>query len=229
MLRLTVLLLLLANGLYFAWSQGLLQDYGLAPAQQSEPQRLSQQLHPERIRLLSADELKRQDAQVAAAAAAQRSAECLQAGLFTDAQVAALRPALGALPSDSWVFEAGVEPARWIVYMGKYTDNELMNKKLAELRGLNIRFEPLTSPALGPGLSLGGFPTEVQAKAALDQFAQRGVRTARVVQERAETRGQWLKFPQVDAAFRQRLEAGKASLLGGSALRACPKPATSTP
>ena len=43
MLRLAVVLLLLANGLYFAWSQGLLQDYGLAPAQQSEPQRLSQQ------------------------------------------------------------------------------------------------------------------------------------------------------------------------------------------
>ena len=113
--------------------------------------------------------------------------------------------------------------------MGKYTDNELMNKKLAELRGLNIRFEPLTSPALAPGLSLGGFPSEAQAKTALEQFAQRGVRTARVVQERAEVRGQWLKFPQADATLKQRLEAGKASLLGGSTLRACPKPATSTP
>ena len=229
MLRLVVLLLLLANGLYFAWSQGLLQDYGLAPAQQSEPQRLSQQLHPERIRLLSSDELKRQDAQAATASTAQRSTECLQAGLFTDAQVASLRPALVALPSDSWVFEAGVEPARWIVYMGKYTDNELMNKKLAELRGLNIRFEPLTSPALAPGLSLGGFPTEAQAKTALDQFAQRGVRTTRVVQERTESRGQWLLKGRALVLRDGRLEAGKASLLGGSTLRACPKPATSTP
>ena len=227
MLRLTVLLLLLANGLFFAWSQGLLQAYGLAPAQQNEPQRLAQQLHPERIRVLSADDLKRQDAQNTAAVA--RTTECLQAGLFDDAQVAALRPSLGALPSDSWVFEPGVEPARWIVYMGKYTDNELMNKKLAELRGLNIRLEPLVNPALAPGLSLGGFPTEAQAKTALDQFAQRGVRTARVVQERAEARGQWLKFPQADATLRQRLETGKASLLGGSSLRACPKPAATTP
>ena len=85
------------------------------------------------------------------------------------------------------------------------------------------------NPALAPGLSLGGFPTEAQAKTALEQFAQRGVRTARVVQERAEARGQWLKFPLADATLKQRLEAGKASLLGGFALRACPKPTTSPP
>mgnify|MGYP000729959576 CR=1 FL=1 len=124
-------------------------------------------------------------------------------------------------------------PASWRSYYTRMLDDVVSDLTTVfptlDLRGLNIRFEPLTSPALGPGLSLGGFPTEAQAKAALDQFAQRGVRTARVVQERAETRGQWLKFPQVDAAFRQRLEAGKPSLLGGSALRACPKPATSTP
>lgn len=228
MLRLIVLLLLLANGLYFAWSQGLLQIYGLAPVQQSEPQRLWQQLHPERIRLLSAEEIKRQDAQAAAVNTAIKANECLQAGLFTEAQVAALRAALGALPSDSWRFEAGLEPARWIVYMGKFTDNELMNKKQAELRGLNIRLEPLGNPALAPGLSLGGFPTEAQARTALDQFAQRGVRTARVVQERAEVRGQWLMFPQADAALKQRLEAGKASLLAGQALRACPKSPNTT-
>ena len=225
MLRLTVLLLLLANGLYFAWSQGLLQAYGLAPVQQSEPQRLSQQIDPERIRLLSADELKRQDTQNASAGTAPRSSECLQAGLFDDAQVAALRPALAALPPDSWLFEAGVEPARWIVYMGKYPDTESMNNKLAELRGLNIRFEPLGNPALMPGLSLGAFATEGEARTALEQFAQRGARTARVVQERAEVRGQWLRFPQADAALRQRLEGAKASLLAGRTPRACAKPA----
>jgi BirA family biotin operon repressor/biotin-[acetyl-CoA-carboxylase] ligase len=70
MLRLIVLLLLLANGLYFAWSHGLLQAYGLAPVQQAEPQRLSQQLHPERVRLLGADEVRRLDAPTAQASAA---------------------------------------------------------------------------------------------------------------------------------------------------------------
>ncbi|MBK9199177.1 MAG: hypothetical protein IPO11_12280, partial [Betaproteobacteria bacterium] len=63
----------------------------------------------------------------------------------------ALRQALDtALPQGSWEFENGVEPERWIVCMGKYPDNDTLNKKLAELRSLNIRFEPLSNP-LSPG------------------------------------------------------------------------------
>ena len=49
MVRLRVLLapavaaLLLANAGYFAWSQGYLRQFGLAPEEQSEPQRMNQQ------------------------------------------------------------------------------------------------------------------------------------------------------------------------------------------
>ncbi len=53
MLRTLVLLLLLLNGAYFAWSQGWLRFYGLSPAQQSEPQRLQQQIRPEALQLIS--------------------------------------------------------------------------------------------------------------------------------------------------------------------------------
>lgn len=52
-MRTLVLLLLMLNGGYFAWSQGWLRFYGLAPAQQSEPQRLRQQIRPEALQLLS--------------------------------------------------------------------------------------------------------------------------------------------------------------------------------
>jgi hypothetical protein len=226
MLRLIVLLLLLANGLYFAWSHGLLQAYGLAPVQQAEPQRLTQQLHPERLRLLGADEVKRLEAATAQSSLPPRPTECLQAGLFDERQATALRQALDtALPQGSWEFENGVEPERWIVYMGKYPDNDTLNKKLAELRSLNIRFEPLSNPALSPGLSLAAYPSEAAAKEGLAQFASRGVRTARVVQERAELRGQWLRLPQADASLKQRLDNLKAAL-AGKALRPCQKPST---
>jgi hypothetical protein len=47
MLRLLILLLLLANAVYFAWTHGALAKLGLAPAHQTEPERLQQQLHPE--------------------------------------------------------------------------------------------------------------------------------------------------------------------------------------
>ena len=226
MLRLIVLLLLLANGLYFAWSHGLLHAYGLAPVQQAEPQRLTQQLHPERLRLLGADEVKRLEAATAQSSLPPRPTECLQAGLYDERQATALRQALDtALPQGSWEFENGVEPERWIVYMGKYPDNDTLNKKLAELRSLNIRFEPLSNPALSPGLSLAAYPSEAAAKEGLAQFASRGVRTARVVQERAELRGQWLRLPQADASLKQRLDNLKAAL-AGKALRPCQKPST---
>jgi hypothetical protein len=57
MLRLLVLILLLLNGTYFAWSHDLLRALGFAPAKQTEPQRLGQQVRPEALRLLSAQEL----------------------------------------------------------------------------------------------------------------------------------------------------------------------------
>ena len=47
MLRLLILLLLLANAAYFAWSHGALAKLGLAPAHQTEPERLLQQVQPE--------------------------------------------------------------------------------------------------------------------------------------------------------------------------------------
>jgi hypothetical protein len=51
MLRVLVLALLLANGLYFAWSQGALAVFGLVPAAlgEREPQRLQQQVRPEML------------------------------------------------------------------------------------------------------------------------------------------------------------------------------------
>jgi hypothetical protein len=53
MLRLFVLVLVLLNSAYFAWSQGLLRGLGFAPTQQTEPQRLNQQIRPQDLHLLT--------------------------------------------------------------------------------------------------------------------------------------------------------------------------------
>ena len=52
MLRFSLLLLLLANGGYFAWSQGWMASLGWTPQVQSEPQRLKQQVRPDVLRVL---------------------------------------------------------------------------------------------------------------------------------------------------------------------------------
>ena len=220
MLRLLVLLLVLANGAYFAWSQGLLQPYGYAPVQQSEPQRMDQQIKPEALRILSVDEARRAETSAAVVAVA-RPPECLQAGLYDDKQSTVIRQALDpALPSGSWSLESAVEPARWMIYMGKFTGTDALNKKKSELRALKISFDAPFNTAMEPGLSLGVFETQAAAAQQLSALVLRGVRTAKVVQDRPEARGQMLKFPAVDDALRTRLDDFKTAL-AGKALRAC--------
>lgn len=223
MLRLLVLLLVLANAAYWAWSQGLLAAYGLAPGVQAEPQRLATQIQPEAIRLLPVDELKKLESAAPASAPSMALApECLQAGLFNEQQTATLRSSLEAtLPPGSWQFESSVEPARWIVYMGKYNNPDNLAKKRSELRQLGVPFRAVNNEALAPGLALASFPLEADAEKELVRMASKGVRTARVAQERAEARGQILKLATVDAALRVQLDAIKPQL-DGKPLQTCP-------
>lgn len=216
MLRFFVLALLLLNSVYFAWSQGLLQALDWAPVQQTEPQRLAQQIRPEALRLLSVSELREIETAPAPKVAAKPTV-CLQAGLLDEAQAAALRSTLASTwPNGSWALDLIERPARWIVYMGRYASADARVKKRAELASLNLQFEPLNNPALEWGLSLGGFETQAAANVELGALSRRGVRTARVVQERAEVRGVMLRLPMVDEALRARLDELKPALAGMS-------------
>ncbi len=217
MLRLTVLLLLLANAAYLAWSQGLLAPWGIAPVQQSEPQRIRQQIEPQALRILDSAEAGRLEAALAVPA---RAPECLQAGLFDESQLASLKQLLEPWPAGSWALEPAVEPARWIVYMGKYPDAESLSQKKAQLRQIGVSFEALSNPALEPGLSLGGFATEDAATQRMAALSQRGVRSAKVVQERPELRGLLLRLAAVDDSLRPRLEELRPAL-NGKNLRPC--------
>lgn len=221
MLRGLLLVLVLANAGYWAWTQGLLAAYGLAPASTSEPQRLTQQIRPDAMRLLDETEAGPANDNTMAAAPPPAATECLQAGLFTDAQANALRPRLQSLPAGSWALAPGVTPGRWIVYMGPYARADLLAKKREELGRLGLRLEPLVNPALARGLSLGHFGTRLEAEAELGRVAQRGVRTARVVAEQPELRGQWLTLAAVDAPLKAQLDALRPQL-AGKALQACP-------
>ncbi|MDR7378677.1 hypothetical protein J2X19_003371 [Rhodoferax ferrireducens] len=222
MLRAVILFLLLANGLYYAWSQGLLAAYGLAPTVESEPQRLLQQIHPEMVEVLPPNSAAAAPAPTpvaSAAVAAAETTECLTAGPFDAARGAALAQSLAVLPAGSWTLDEAVEPGRWIVYMGRYPNADWVDRKKAELRGLRVKYEA-PPKALEPGLSLGGFDSEAAANKSLGDLTQRGVRTARVVLEHPEVRGVQLRLPAVDAAIKTQLDGLKPAL-AGRPLRAC--------
>jgi hypothetical protein len=215
MLRLVVLLLVLANAAYFAWSHGFLAAWGAAPAQQSEPQRMQQQVKPESIRVLPPEEARRLEV-----SASGLKSECLQAGVFNESESGVLKLALQTWPGGSWTLEPATEPPRWIVYMGKFLTAENVSRKKAELRQLGVSFEPLGNASLEPGLSLGGFASPGAATQQLEALASRGVHTAKVVQERGELKGQLLKFAALDDGLRSRVDELKGAL-NGKSLRPC--------
>lgn len=220
MLRLAVLLLLLANAGYYAWSQGLLREWGFAPVSESEPQRLQQQIDPQNLRVLPAGRKGAAAAPAPGASAAAEPPACLQAGVFDARQADALRQAAAQLPEGSWSLEPAPIASRWMVYMGRFPDEEIVARKRAELRALNVAYDR-PGPALEPGLSLGRFASEEAAQRGLALLVGQGVRTARVVQERAEAQGYTLRLPAVGEAQRARLEAVLQPALAGRTLRPC--------
>ena len=224
MLRLAVIALLLANAGYYAWSQGWLRSWGLAPVEQSEPHRLEQQIRPKTLRILPAGDI----APIAPAAANEALAApssgtaCLQAGLLEPRQADAVRTAAAALPQGSWSLQSTAIPGRWMVYMGRFADDEALARKRAELRTRNVPYDRPNNPALEPGLSLGRFATEEAAQRALATLSSQGVRTAKVVVERAEAQGFTLRLPALDNATRAQAETLLRPALGDKALRPCP-------
>jgi hypothetical protein len=219
MLRLFVLILILLNGLYFAWSEGLLRSFGYGPIQQSEPHRLEQQIQPELIRLISPEEARQAEL---AARTAPKPVECLQTGMLTTTVSAPLRAALQASswPTGSWSLEPLIIPERWIIYIGKFPNAELQARKRGELLALNVKVQALSLTSLQPGLSLGSFETESAARDGLKDLIGRGVKSAKVIQERPEERGEVLRLPAVDDTLRTKIDDIKL-LLGGEPLRTC--------
>ena len=224
MLRLVVLMLVLANAGYYAWAHGILAPFGFAPTAQTEPQRVAQQIKPDALRILTPKETSLAQQSIAptpSVGSPGAATECLQVGVFNDEQTLVLRERLtSTLPAGRWQLESVSEPAKWVVYMGKYASADAVSKKQSELRGLGVSFEALSLATLEPGLSLGSFQTQAEAELALARIAKKGVKTAKVVQERAELSGQRLKIAVVDADLRSQLDNIKPQL-AGKALKSC--------
>lgn len=237
MLRLALIALILANGAYYAWSQGMLKDWGLAPEEQAEPQRMNEQIKPETLQILRVNPGKTSPtsgsspstsapgaADTAGATVPQQApssdtGECLQAGVFDERQAEAVRSAAANLPAGSWALDPTPVPGRWMVYMGRFEDQEALEKKRAELRARKVDHDR-AGGTLEFGLSLGRFSSKEAAERELASLAGRGVRTARVVQERPDAPGFTLRLPAVSETLRPQLDALRPAM-AGKTLRTC--------
>ncbi len=237
MLRLAVIALLLANAGYYAYTQGWLRSAGLAEAEQAEPQRVQQQIRPETLKVLRAQGATNNPTPPPAPAAAPAAdtaastpaptaaapadaGECLQAGIFDEKQATALRTAAASLPQGSWTLEPTPITGRWMIYMGRFDDQDTLDKKRAELRARKVDFDR-AGGTLELGLSLGRFSTEEAAQRGLTALNAQGVRTARVIQERQAATGFILKLPAVTDAQRQQWLATLRPAMAGKTLGSC--------
>jgi hypothetical protein len=199
MLKALVVLLALANGVFFAWTQGWIDGpTGVRARGDREPERLGQQVQPELVQILSAPPAARAASAAVVAPVLPASGPasmpiaaaplaCLEAGPFSGAEVAPAEAVLrSTLPDGSWVSVKSSRPGLWMVYLGKFKDRDEQLKRQEELRAMKAEYEDLRSPQeLVPGLSLGRFEERSNAVNAQEKFSQRGIRNAKVIEVRA--------------------------------------------
>ena len=232
-------LLLLANGVYFLGAQGHLTALGWPAATSAEPERLTQQVRPDTLRLLSPEEAEK----IIHPPPPPVLNECWVLGPFDEKTSATVKKNLAAILSPAQ-FQIEASPAtagggaeksttelHWLVYMGRYADAELLNKKKGELRARKVAFEPINQGPFAPGLALGRYATQAEAQKALGELPSRGVHTAKVVEDKGGKEAQptqptasfQAKVPVVDPVTKASLEGAKPVWTGHS-WQACPTP-----
>lgn len=226
MLRALVVLLLLANLAFFAWTQGWLTGItGVGPEGERDPERLKRQVHPEVIRILPPGSVPASaPAETTSAAATTVAVACLESGPYSATELPAAEGVLKAsLPAGaSWAVQDIERPGVWLIYMGKYANREALEKKVAELKRFDVSSEPVrSSPELEPGLSLGRFDNRAQADARLADLSKLGVRTARVINITPPAPAHTLRFTQADAGLQRTLASLKGKLPGEKGFNSC--------
>lgn len=221
MLRALVVLLLLANAVFFAWARGWL---GAPPHHaEREPARLLAQVRPDVLTVLPAG-----TAGAAVLAARDAALQCLEAGPFAEATLSAAEAALGAalLPAGSW---SRVDPASaahlWLVFAGRYPEAALRKAREEELRKLNLSFELIESPPdIAPGLVLSRHASRDEAQAWLNARSAVPLRGARVLQLPPAVAAWRLRVARADAEQAERLKALPGERLAGGFRPCAAKP-----
>jgi hypothetical protein len=250
MLRAIVVVLLLANLVFWTWSTGLLAGLGWAPASERDPTRLDRQVRPDAVRILLPSAVTTPAAAAAgvapvppraagvaldpAGAASPNNGVCMEAGPFAGAALESAERALdaAAFPEDSWVRTSREIGAQYAVVLGPFGDREALQKKREEVGRLQLPFEALELSGEGgvaqPGLALGRYDTRGAAEAALTTFNQRGVRTARVSLLRPASSESRLRFENATPAQVEKLLTLSGGALGVG-FRACASVAAEAP
>lgn len=234
MLRLLVLVLLLANLGYYAWTAGHLEGLVSRAPGPREPERLQRQVRPEIVQIEAGPASPRAASPAAASAPAPQEAPaspasalpasavaaaptvCLEIGPYTEAEYAGVEATVAqALQGADWSVRREERGGVFLVYLGKYPSREALLRRQEELRAAGIRAEEVrSSPELEPGLSLGRFTSRDGAERRALDLAGRGVRAARVLTITPPAVRVQVRIPAADAALHSRLDSLAPRLQG---------------
>ena len=207
-LRLTLLLLLLANVAFFAWSR-----YFSAYGGSAEGHLMQQQINRDAIRLLSQQQVT---------AMAARSA-CVEWGGFSaDAVSRAEETLLKLLPGVRYGQRVVQEAATWWVYLPAQATRQAAQLKAAELRRLGVGelFIVQEDSKFRNAVSLGVFRTQEAARNRLEQLRVLGVRAAQVGPREAQVQVAYIQLRDIPDGTNARLAELKRGH-PGTELKAC--------
>lgn len=220
MLKFVIGALLVANLVLFVAQRG--QPAG------HEPARMSNQLYPERIRLLPALAASvaapaPDPATAPAAAAAEPAAPlaaapaaqpaCIELLSFTPAEAARFETRIDALGLSSRLSRRDLPtPSSYMVMLPPQGSRDAAEQKTAELRGLGITdsFILQDNSARRFGIALGTFRSEEAAQAHLDTMIRRGARTARIAEVGTGAARVAIQLRALDAAAEAQVTRARA-------------------
>lgn len=168
-------LLVLANLVFFAWAQG---HFGTID-EGREPQRLEQQLHADKLRILSPAQ---------APAAKRDEPACRLIGGLGLANAETLKAAVAGAGAEAKLLPLA-EPMLHLVVIGDLANKAAADKKLAEV--LRLGFDKSVATELRDGhheIILGTFPAETAAREFMAGLGKRGIKTARLDSRQAPPR-----------------------------------------
>ena len=177
--RLIFFLLVFANLVFFVWAQGYF-DVG---DPNREPDRLGQQLQPEKLRLIPSASPTPAAATAQTSTPAPTPAEdlaCRIVGGLGMANAEALKVAALAAGTEAQLMPQ-VEPTLHFIVISELPNAAAAEKKAAELKRFGV-VEQETLPLEGGRMEivLGRLPTEAAARESLAALNKRGIKSARV-------------------------------------------------
>ncbi len=214
-MRVLLLLLLLANLVFLAWTQ-----YSTLQAA-TETHLVDQQINREAIRVLSPSQVD------VARREPPKTVACMELGSFNLTDASKVDELLAPLGLGGRLYQHRIdESANWWVFMPPQAGREGAQKKVAELTRLGVQeyFILVDDPKFLFAISLGVFRSEEAARNRLEELRARGVRTMQVGRRATPVQRMVYEIRAVDDVTSAKLAEIKAEFASVE-LKECAKPA----